>query len=75
MRFRNQTADGDATRAVTELDIHFLVVLTTAKLMAGFGTTPDHQVYQINLNKRPADPFDTGYARCFPTRGVPPLFN
>lgn len=75
-RFHIQTPDGDTTRAVTELGIHFMVVSTTADLMAGFGTTPDHQVYQINLFKRPAEPFDTGYAaRWFPTRGVPPLFN
>ncbi len=76
-RFRVDTLGGDTTRVVTELGIHFIVVSTTGDLATKNGgkPTPGHQIYQINLFKRPADAFDAGYAaRWFPTRGVPPIF-
>jgi hypothetical protein len=67
------TLGGDTTRVVPEPGAHFFVVSTTGDLLAGSGTTANHQVYQINAFKRELTPFDAGYvARWFPFRGIPP---
>jgi hypothetical protein len=43
-RFVVPTAGGVTQRVIAELGIHFLVMSTTANLMAGSGTTPGRQV-------------------------------
>jgi hypothetical protein len=46
---------GDTIQAIPESGAHFVVVSTTANLL-GSGTTPGHQLYLVNLYKRPATP-------------------
>ena len=67
---RRPTASPSAWSA--ELGIHFLVLSTTADLLAGSGTTPGNQVYLVNLFKRPAVPV-AGATKWFPSQGLPPL--
>jgi hypothetical protein len=67
------TPDGDTTRMYPELGKHFLVLSTTSDLIAGSGTTPGHQVYMVNLYKRPALPIPSLVAVWFPFRGIKPL--
>jgi hypothetical protein len=73
-RYVLDTLPGSHTsRLVPEPGTHFFVVATTGDLLNGTGTTPGHQVYQVNSYKRPLTPVDLGYvARWFPFRGVPP---
>jgi hypothetical protein len=73
-RYHLNTNPGSHTsRVVPEPGTHFFVVSTTGDLGAGAGTTPGHQIYQVNAYKRPLEPSDPGYvARWFPFRGVPP---
>jgi hypothetical protein len=71
-RYVVPAADGVTQRVITELGIHFLVVSTTADLLAGSGTTPGSQVYLVNLFKRPAVPV-AGDIKWFPSQGLPPL--
>src|SRR5262249_48435049 len=69
-RFRVQADGGVTQRIVAELGIHFLLLSTTADLVAGSGATPGSQVYLVNLFKRPAVEV-AGTATWFPTRGIP----
>ena len=71
-RYVVPASDGVTQRVITELGIHFLVVSTTADLLAGSGTTPGNQVYLVNLFKRPAVPV-AGDIKWFPSQGLPPL--
>jgi WD40-like Beta Propeller Repeat len=70
-RYLVQTGGGVTQRVLGEMGIHFLILSTTANLLAG-GVTPGRQVYMVNLFKRPAQPAP-GQATWFPTRGIPPL--
>jgi hypothetical protein len=54
-RFHVQTDGGDTTGLVPQGDAHFVLVATTADLLAGTGTTSGHRVYMVNLFKRPPD--------------------
>jgi hypothetical protein len=54
-RFHVQTDGGDTTALVPQGDAHFVLVATTADLLAGTGTTSGHRVYMVNLFKRPPD--------------------
>ena len=67
------TPGGDTTRMYPELGKHFLVLSTTADLVNGSGTTAGHQVYMVNLYKRPAMPIPSAVAVWFPFRGINPL--
>lgn len=67
------TPDGDTTALYPELGKHFVVLSTNSDLMAGSGTTSGHQVYMVNLYKRPATPILTTPAVWFPFRGIKPL--
>ncbi len=71
-RYVVPAADGTTQRVIAELGIHFLVLSTTADLIAGSGTTPGSQVYLVNLFKRPAVPVP-GEIKWFPSQGLPPL--
>src|SRR5262245_33570394 len=71
-RYLVAASDGVTQRVITELGIHFLVVSTTADLLAGSGTTPGDQVYLVHLFKRPAIPV-AGDIKWFPSQGLPPL--
>jgi len=46
---------GDTQQSITELGAHFMLISTTANLFGG-GTTPEHQIYMLNLFKLPAVP-------------------
>lgn len=71
-RYRVQTdAGSDTQRILPELGNHFVVLSTTADLLAG-GTTGGHRVYLVNLFKRPAEPVP-GSVTWFPFQGVSPL--
>jgi len=67
------TPDGDTTRLLPELGKYFLVVATTSDLLNGSGTTAGHQVYMVNLFKRPATATPAPVAVWFPYRGIKPL--
>jgi len=54
-RYRLPIDGGDTAQAVAEMGFHFVVVSTTANLL-GSGTTSGHQLYLVNLFKRPAVP-------------------
>lgn len=71
-RYVVQAGDGVTQRVITELGIHFLVLSTTADLLAGSGTTAGSQVYLVNLFKRPGVPVP-GDIKWFPSQGLPPL--
>ena len=60
-------AGANITHMLAELNPQFLLVSTTADLLQG-GVTPNHQVYLINLFKRPAVPV-AGTAVWFPHQG------
>jgi hypothetical protein len=70
--YRLDTPDGDATGIVPELGIHFVVVATDGNML-GTGTTPGHQVYLVNLYKRPGTAMPAPTAVWFPHRGIKPL--
>jgi hypothetical protein len=67
------TPDGETTAMYPELGKHFVVLSTTSDLMAGSGTTAGHQVYMVNLYKRPGTPVPASTAIWFPSRGIKPL--
>ncbi len=71
-RFAVATIGGDTTRIVPQADVHFLLVATTADLLAGAGTTNGHRVYMVNLYKRPPDTVASDVV-WFPSQGIPPL--
>jgi Tol biopolymer transport system component len=54
-RYRIQVDGGETTRLVPQADAHFLLIATTANLLAG-GTTDGRRVYMVNLFARPAAP-------------------
>ncbi len=64
--------EGHTAQVVAEVGNHFVMVSTTADLLLG-GTTPGHQLYLINLFRRPPTVFP-GTAVWFPFRGIPPIF-
>lgn len=70
-RFRVQTDGGDTTRLVPQADAHFVLVATTADLLAG-GTTSEHRVYMVNLFARPPEEVASDVT-WFPFQGIPPL--
>jgi hypothetical protein len=67
------TPDGEATGLQPELGKHFLVLATNSDMLAGSGTTAGHQVYMVNLYKRPATPIPAATAIWIPFRGIKPL--
>jgi hypothetical protein len=71
-RFRVQTDGGDTTRISPQGDAHFVLVATTADLLAGSGTTAGHRVYMVNLYARPPATAASSVL-WFPTQGIPPL--
>jgi len=71
-RYRLPISEGDTNRAVTGMGYYFVAVSTTADLIAGTGTTSGHQLYMLNLYKRPAQ-LVSGNAIWFPERGLRPL--
>ena len=71
-RWRIDIPAGDTSGILPQVDVHFLLVSTTADLASGAGTTPGHQVYMVNLWKRPPVPV-AGSVLWFPTQGIPPL--
>jgi hypothetical protein len=50
-----RTDGGDTTGILPQGDFHFVLVATTADLLHGTGTTTGHQIYMVNLFKRPPD--------------------
>jgi hypothetical protein len=71
---RIDTLGAAAAGFAPELGKFFVVVSTTGALLAGSGTTAGHQVYMLNLFKRPAFPISGApTAVWFPTRGINPL--
>jgi hypothetical protein len=64
-------AGGDVAQVTAELNPEFLMISTTS-VMNGSGLTTGHQVYLVNLYKRPAVPVP-GTAVWFPAQGIPPL--
>jgi hypothetical protein len=72
-RYRVQTDGGDTPRIYPGPAVHFVLVSTTADLMAGTGTTPGHEIYMVNLFKRhPAIVTNVSNAVWFPHRGIHP---
>jgi len=70
-RWRLPVADGDVTRVVPEMDNHFLVLTTTADLLAGSGLLTGHQIFIWNVFKKPVEPVSGPAATWFPVRGMP----
>jgi hypothetical protein len=70
LRFHVQLG-GDTERVLGEMGIHFIMVSSEGDPLSG-GTTSYHQVYLVNLFKRPAQP-DLTHATAvwFPARGIP----
>src|SRR3989442_1628530 len=60
---------GNVAGLLAELNPQFLLLSTTANLIDG-GLTTGHQVYLVNLFKRPATPVP-GTAVWFPEQGIP----
>ena len=71
--YRVDTPSGGTTRMYPELGKHFVVMSTTSDMMANTGSTAGHQVYMVNLYKRPATPVAAPVAVWFPFRGIKPL--
>jgi Tol biopolymer transport system component len=71
--YRVDTPSGGTTRFFPELGKHFVVMSTTSDMLAGTGSTPGHQIYMVNLYKRPATPVPAPVAVWFPFRGIKPL--
>ncbi len=67
-RYHVQIPAGDVARMTTGFGFYFLTLSTTANLL-GTGTTPGHEVYLVNLYKRPATVVP-GVATWFPARGI-----
>jgi hypothetical protein len=61
---------GVTQRILGEMGNHFVMVSSTGNPLAG-GTTPGHQIYMINLFKRPATLVPGEVATWFPARGIP----
>lgn len=70
-RFQVATDGGDTTRLVPQADDHFMLVATTADLLAT-GTTVGHRVYMVNLFKRPPATVPSAVV-WFPFQGIAPL--
>jgi Tol biopolymer transport system component len=70
LRFHVQLG-GVTQRVLGEMGVHFIMVSSEGDPSGG--TTPYHQVYLVNLFKRPAQP-DLTHATAvwFPARGIPP---
>ena len=64
--------EGDTQRVIAAMGAHFVLLSTTSDLTDGAGTTPGHQVYLVNLFKRPAIPVPSAVV-WFPTQGMNPL--
>jgi hypothetical protein len=60
-RFRLPISGGDTAQAAVELGTHFVLVSTTGDV--GFGPTPGHQVYVLNLFKLPPTPVPSDAAQ------------
>ncbi len=60
---------GHVAGLLAELNPQFVLLSTTANLIDG-GLTSDHQIYLVNLFKRPATPVP-GKAFWFPEQGIP----
>ena len=74
LHFQVPIADADTTRVVAEAGYQFLLLATTADLIARSGTTPAHEVYLLNLYKSPPVPVGGG-TFWFPRADGPlPLF-
>jgi Tol biopolymer transport system component len=71
--YRVETPSGGTTRFYPELGKHFVVMSTTSDMVAGSGSTAGHQIYMVNLYKRPATPVPAPVAVWFPFRGIKPL--
>jgi Tol biopolymer transport system component len=71
--YRVETPSGGTTRFYPELGKHFVVMSTTSDMVAGSGSTAGHQIYMVNLYKRPATPVPAPAAVWFPFRGIKPL--
>jgi hypothetical protein len=71
--YRVDTPSGGTSRFYPELGKHFVVMSTTSDMIAGSGSTPGHQVYMVNLYKRPATAIPAPVAVWFPFRGIKPL--
>lgn len=71
-RYRVQADGGHTTRILAGIAPQFILLSTTAPIVPGSQPSATHQVYLVNLFKRPAEPVD-GLAVWFPTRGLSPL--
>jgi hypothetical protein len=71
-RFAVSAPGGVTQRVMAAMGVHFLLISTTADLLAGSGATPGSQVYLVNLYKRPGIPVP-GSIKWFPSQGLPPL--
>src|SRR5439155_777316 len=71
-RLRLPIQGGDTSRAVTGIGYYFLTVSTTANLLSS-GTTSGHEIYLLNLFKRPADLVSGKNVVWFPARGLSPV--
>jgi Tol biopolymer transport system component len=71
--YRVPIDEGHTAQVVAEVGNHFVMVSTTADLVLG-GTTPGHQLYLINLFRRPPTVLP-GNAVWFPFRGIPLLIH
>jgi len=70
-RYRIQTPGGTTQSLLPELGSHFVTLSTTSNLLSG-GATTGHEVYQVNLYARPAEP-SAGTSVWFPFQGIRPL--
>jgi Tol biopolymer transport system component len=71
--YRVDTPSGGTTRFYPELGKHFVVMSTTSAMLAGTGSTAGHQIYMVNLFKRPATVVPAPVAVWFPFRGIKPI--
>jgi hypothetical protein len=71
--YRVDTPSGGTTRFYPELGKHFVVMSTTSAMLAGTGSTAGHQIYMVNLFKRPATVIPAPVAVWFPFRGIKPI--
>jgi len=71
-RLRLPIQGGNTSRAVTGIGYYFLTVSTTANLLSS-GTTSGHEIYLLNLFKRPADLVSGKNVVWFPARGLSPV--
>ena len=71
--YRVDTPSGGTTGFYPELGKHFVVMSTTSDMLAGTGSTPGHQIYMVNLFKRPPTLVPAPVAVWFPFRGIKPI--